>query len=71
MEKHNINYWVYPGLSYNIYDANSAMKAVSQVFNISEEEIKSIEIILQLYMLLKWQKYWEIKMLELRIEFLF
>jgi chromosomal replication initiator protein len=41
MEKHNINYWVYPGLSYNIYDANSAMKAVSQVFDISEKEIKS------------------------------
>jgi len=41
MEKHNIDYRIYPGLSYNIYDTRSAMKAVSEMFNVSTEEIKS------------------------------
>lgn len=41
MKEHNIDYRIYPGLTYNIYDKRSAMKAVSQIFNVTAEELMS------------------------------
>jgi chromosomal replication initiator protein len=41
MKEHKINYWIYPGLTYNIYDTKTAMKAVTQIFNVTSKELKS------------------------------
>jgi chromosomal replication initiator protein len=41
MEKNKIDYRIYPGLTYNIYDTKSAMKAVTQIFNVTAEELMS------------------------------
>ena len=40
MTNRNIHYWIYPGLSYKIYDANSAMKAVEELFDVKRQERK-------------------------------